>query len=184
MQNTISPDNQTRGLKTAWHIFWHFLFWLGMISLFIFLARMNDHITFRDLIVIFLIFPAINIGLFYINFLVYIPRFLDKKRYWAYACIVLVTIIIFGVIKYGVGLAFKDVILMRNKGHEVSFSHYFFSTVFTSLIFFFLSTVLKFTTDWFLNERIQRDLENQRLTAELVFTRWPIKNLKPHPRLS
>lgn len=177
MQHTISPDNQTRVLKTAWHIFWHLLFWLGMISLFIFLARMNDHISFRDLIVIFLIFPAINIGLFYINFLVYIPRFLDKKRYWAYACIVLVTIVIFGVIKYGVGLVFKDVILMRNKGHEVSFPHYFFSTVFTSLIFFFLSTVLKFTTDWFLNERVQRDLENQRLTAELAFLK---SQINPH----
>ncbi|QEC76397.1 sensor histidine kinase [Mucilaginibacter ginsenosidivorax] len=177
MQNTISPDNQTRGLKTAWHIFWHLLFWLGMISLFIFLARMNDHITPRQLVIIFLVFPVINIGLFYINFLVYIPRFLDKKRYWAYACVALITIIVFGVIKYGVGLLFKDVILIHNKGQQISFAAYFFNTVFTSLIFIFLSTVLKFTTDWFLNERIQHDLENQRLTAELAFLK---SQINPH----
>jgi len=45
------------------------------------------------------------------------------------------------------------------------------------LMFIFLSTVLKFTTDWFLNERIQRDLENQRLNAELSFLK---SQINPH----
>ena len=53
----------------------------------------------------------------------------------------------------------------------------FLSTLFTSLIFLFLSAVLKFTVDWFLNERIQRDLENQRLSAELSFLK---SQINPH----
>jgi LytS/YehU family sensor histidine kinase len=177
MQDTLLQDKRARNIKTAWHIFWHLFFWMGMISLFVFLARMNDHITMRQLLVIFLVFPIINIGLFYLNFLVYIPRFLDKKRYWAYACVILITIIAFGIIKYGAGLLFKDVILVHNKGQQVGFVSFFFNTVFTSLIFVFLSTVLKFTTDWFLNERIQRDLENQRLSAELAFLK---SQINPH----
>jgi two-component system LytT family sensor kinase len=122
MQDTISSDKQTSaGIKTAWHIFWHLLFWLGMISLFIFLARMNDHISPRQLIVIFLVFPAINIGLFYINFLVYIPRFSWIKNDTGLYLLALITIIVFGIIKYGAGLLFKDVILIRNNGQQVSF---------------------------------------------------------------
>jgi len=37
--------------------------------------------------------------------------------------------------------------------------------------------VLKFTIDWFLNERIQHDLENQRLSAELAFLK---SQINPH----
>ncbi|WP_255496178.1 sensor histidine kinase [Mucilaginibacter sp. FT3.2] len=177
MQDTPLINKSTGAIKTAWHIFWHMLFWLSLISLFIFLAKSNDDLTMRQLLVIFVLYPAINITLFYINFLFYIPRFLDKKRYWAYALVILITIIIYGIGKYGVGLLFIDVILIHNKGHHISFTSYFFSTVFTSLIFVFLSTVLKFTTDWFLNERIQRDLENQRLTAELAFLK---SQINPH----
>ena len=66
---------------------------------------------------------------------------------------------------------------MRMKGQVLSFGHYFVSTVFTSLVFMFLSAVLKFTGDWFLNERKQRDLENQRLSAELAFLK---SQINPH----
>lgn len=177
MQDSISTDKQTRIIKAAWHIFWHLLFWLAMISFFVFLASMNDHLNTRQLLIIFLLYPAINISLFYLNFLIYIPQFLDKKRYWAYAFVILITIIVYGVSKYGVGLLFKDVVLTRMKGQVISFTAYFFSTVFASLIFVFLSTVLKFTTDWFMNERIQRDLENQRLSAELAFLK---SQINPH----
>jgi two-component system LytT family sensor kinase len=54
---------------------------------------------------------------------------------------------------------------------------YFFRTVLTSLFFLILSTALKFSIDWFLNERIQRDLENQRLSAELAFLK---SQINPH----
>jgi LytS/YehU family sensor histidine kinase len=62
-------------------------------------------------------------------------------------------------------------------GHEIAFSQYFINTIFITTIFLFLSTVLKFTIDWFLNGRIQRDLENQRLTAELSFLK---SQINPH----
>jgi LytS/YehU family sensor histidine kinase len=83
---------------------------------------------------------------------------------------------VFGLGKYGIGLCFKPYVLIRE--HEaLNFWQYFISTLFASLTFIFLSTVLKFTTDWFLNERIQRDLENQRLSAELSFLK---SQINPH----
>jgi len=126
--------------------------------------------------VVFFLYPAINISLFYLNYLVYIPKFLDKKKYAAYAIVILITLIFWGLGKYGIGLLFKPYVLIRM--HEtIGFWQYFVGTIFTSLMFIFLSTVLKFTTDWFLNERIQRNLENQRLSAELSFLK---SQINPH----
>lgn len=163
-------------MKKSWQIFWHIFFWLGLIAFFVYIAHSDTKMTSEQLLIIFLLYPAINIGLFYLNFLVFIPAFLDKKRYALYAAIIGITLIVFGLGKYGVGLIFrKDVLVHMNE--VIGFWSYFVSTIFTSLIFIFLSIVLKFTIDWFLNERIQRDLENQRLSAELSFLK---SQINPH----
>jgi two-component system LytT family sensor kinase len=164
-------------MKQHWQIFWHAFFWIAMVSFFLFIASANTKLTVEELLVIFVLYAVINISLFYLNFLVLIPKFLDKKKYGIYAFSILVTVIVYGLGKYGVAVIFKQVVLARSKGEVVGFGHFFLSTIFTSLVFLFLSTALKFTVDWFLNERIQRDLENQRLSAELAFLK---SQINPH----
>jgi LytS/YehU family sensor histidine kinase len=88
-----------------------------------------------------------------------------------------VAVVVFGLLKYGVALCFKSFILVHESGKQISFGSYFVSSALTSIFFLFLSTALKFSVDWFLNERIQRDLENQRLTAELAFLK---SQINPH----
>jgi two-component system LytT family sensor kinase len=163
-------------MKWSWQIFWHIFFWLGLIALFMFIGYSDIKMGSRQLLVVFLLYPIINISLFYLNYLVYIPAFLDKKRYWLYAMVIAITIILFGLGKYGIGTLFRQDVLVQ-MGVPVGFWRYFRSTVIASLVFIFLSIVLKFTIDWFLNERIQRDLENQRLSAELSFLR---SQINPH----
>ncbi|CAM3861536.1 sensor histidine kinase [Mucilaginibacter galii] len=133
--------------------------------------------TATDLAVTFAGYGLINIGLFYLNYLKLIPRYLDKKIYGKYIFVVLITVILFGFLKYGLGLLFHQHILTSRNGNTISFASYFVSTIFTSLIFILLSIILRFTVDWFLNERIQRDLENQRLTAELALLK---SQINPH----
>ncbi len=164
-------------MKTRWQIFWHIFFWAAMISFFLFVAHNSTKLSANELVVRFVLFGIINITLFYLNYLVLIPLFLDKKRYGIYAIAIVIAIILYGFAKYGVALCFKQFLLMRVKEGDVSFGSYFAGTLFPSLIFLFLSTALKFTVDWFLNERIQRDLENQRLTAELAFLK---SQINPH----
>ncbi|WP_457130676.1 sensor histidine kinase [Mucilaginibacter sp. UYNi724] len=130
----------------------------------------------KTLLVVFLLFGVINIGLFYLNYLLLIPKYLDVKKYKQYAIYIISALVVFGLIKYGVAVIFKQIALERG-GKIITFWQYTFSTFFTSVIFIFLSTVLKFTTDWFLNERVQRDLENQRLSAELSFLK---SQINPH----
>ncbi|MDN5285052.1 MAG: hypothetical protein JWR38_1326 [Mucilaginibacter sp.] len=176
MQALISSEKQTRIIKTGWQVFWHLLFWMAIISLLMYFAHNDSEMTTRALMVKCLLYPAINISLFYINFLFYIPTFLDKKRYWAYTLFTIITIIIYSLGKYGIGLVYKDIVLVH-MDKPISFASYFLITAFTSLTFIFLSIVLKFSTDWFLNERIQHDLENQRLSAELAFLK---SQINPH----
>ncbi|GAA4097537.1 hypothetical protein GCM10022392_21380 [Mucilaginibacter panaciglaebae] len=127
------------------------------------------------------LFGIINISLFYLNYLFFIPQFLNKKRYSVYILAIVITIVIYGFDKYGVALLFKEEVLrhkdMNGNKSVLSFLPFFISTLFTSTIFVLLSILLKFSVDWFLNERIQRDLENQRLTAELAFLK---SQINPH----
>jgi two-component system LytT family sensor kinase len=164
-------------IRKSWQAFWHLFFWISIIAFFLFIAHNNTKITTRGLLVIFVVYGDINIGLFYLNFLLFIPRFLNKKKYLKYNLTVLFTIVAVGFLKYGIALVFKNHVLLRDHGEYIGFLAYYMSTIFTSLIFIFLSTVLKFTLDWFLNERIQRDLENQRLSAELAFLK---SQINPH----
>jgi two-component system LytT family sensor kinase len=165
-------------MKKGWQVFFHVAFWVCMIAFFSFITHSSTKLSNQALLVIFGLYGLINISLFYINYLFLIPKFLNKKQYLIYNVNLLILILVYGFIKYGIALYFKDYVLIRGTKHEaIGFWSYYWSAFFTSLIFVFLSTVLKFTLDWFLNERIQRDLENQRLSAELAFLK---SQINPH----
>jgi len=164
-------------MKMRRQIFWHALFWVVMISFLIFIAQLDSKITVNEILVIYILYPLINVAVFYLNYLLLLPRFLARKKYTQYVLIAIIVLIAVGFGKYGLALVFKQYILMRAKGHVLGFGAYFLGAMFTSLFFMFLSTALKFAIDWFLNERIQRDLENQRLSAELAFLK---SQINPH----
>jgi two-component system, LytTR family, sensor kinase len=163
-------------MKKNWRIVWHVVFWVSIVSYFVYLTIVNSKITTEELVVIFGIFSAVNIGLFYLNYLYLIPKFLDKKEYRNYAIALVIIIIVFALGKYGLARSFKAYVLLHD-GKMTPFWPYLLSSILTNIFFLFLSTALKFAVDWFLNERIQRDLENQRLIAELAFLK---SQINPH----
>jgi two-component system, LytTR family, sensor kinase len=164
-------------MKRNWQIFWHVVFWVSIVGYFAFLTHNNSKISTEGLVVIFGVYSAINIGMFYLNYLYLIPKFLDKKKYRYYTLTLVAVIIVFAAGKYGIALNFKHIVLDHGEGKQTTFLEYFISSGLTNIFFLFLSTALKFGTDWFLNAGIQRDLENQRLTAELAFLK---SQINPH----
>ncbi|MEO6148574.1 MAG: histidine kinase, partial [Mucilaginibacter sp.] len=163
-------------MKKQWNLFWHVSVWACLLSLFFSIVYSSHKVTLNYTLIIVFIYGFINIGLFYFNYLLLIPRYLDRKQYARYIIAVLLTIVIVGLIKYGIKFTFKEE-MMEAKGEPLTFWTYFLSTLFTSLMFVFFSITLQFTIDWFMNERIQRDLENQRLNAELSFLK---SQINPH----
>src|ERR1700761_2801286 len=164
-------------MKKIWPVFWHIFIWVVLVLFFVFIVHNNTKVSLHRTLVIFVLYGCINISLFYLNYLLFIPRFLNRKRYSLYALVIVLTLVFYGIGKYGVAVLFPADVLQRMKGDTIGFVSYFLSTLFTSIIFLFLSVVLKFSVDWFLNERIQRDLENQRLSAELAFLK---SQINPH----
>ncbi|RCH54570.1 hypothetical protein DJ568_12170 [Mucilaginibacter hurinus] len=163
-------------MNKQWKFFWHVSVWTCLLSLFFFFVYSSNQVTLNYALVIVFVYGAVNIGLFYLNYLWLIPAYLDKKHYGRYIVAVMLTTIIVGLIKYGMKLMFEGA-LSGTKAEALTFWPYFISTLFSSLMFVFFSITLQFTIDWFLNERIQRDLENQRLNAELSFLK---SQVNPH----
>ncbi len=187
-------------MKKIRQVIGHVLVWSILLTFCVFIMHYVFKTPMRRVAVDFLLFGLINISLFYLNYLVLIPQYLKKERYGLYIGTILSAIILYGFIKYGFGVLFKDEVLLRprmrprmgqppmgartNPGirpkiimEEMSFIAYFISTFFTSVVFIFFSVVLKLFVDWFVNERVQRDLENQRLSAELAFLK---SQINPH----
>src|ERR1700744_524390 len=111
-------------MKRSWQIFWHIFFWVSLISLFMYLGSQDMKMSVKSLLVVYLLYPVINISLFYTNFLVLIPQFFNKKRYTFYFIAIAITIVIFGLIKYGFGLIFTKDVLQREYGHTINFLAY------------------------------------------------------------
>jgi len=163
-------------MKKSWQIVLHVLFWVGIEAFLIYVSHDESKMGMGSLLIIFGVYGAINIGLFYLNYLYFIPKFLDKKRYRDYTIALLIAVIIFAAGKYFLTLTLHPLIDIHDKSHT-SFFAYFLGSCLTNVLFLFLSTALKFSIDWFLNARIQRDLENQRLAAELAFLK---SQINPH----
>jgi len=106
-----------------------------------------------------------------------VPRFLSARKYWTYTVNVFLLLIFSGFFKYSLACIFKETILSRAGQDEISFSRYYLGAFLTSVFFIFLSTAFKFSVDWFLNEKIRKNLENEKLMAELAFLK---SQINPH----
>lgn len=159
-------------------VFVHTTVWAVILLLFLFLAG-NGKISYRNVVLI-VYFGLINIAVFYLNYLLVLPRFFNTKKYVWFGISLGLLILLSAVIKYGVAVAYSDFVLMRGpeeKQFRISFLDFFIGALFVSWFFIFLSTALKFMADWFVNEKVRTNLEKEKLAAELAFLK---SQLNPH----
>jgi hypothetical protein len=161
-------------LNTAQKIFLHSIVWLATLIFFVFLGARNG--DFHQAIIIFAYFGVFNITIFYLNYLYILPRFLSKRKYLIFGILITLLLVLSSFLKYGFAYLFKNVILVKGDV-EITFSQYYNGAIFTGLFFIFLSTAYKFAVDWFLNEKVRKNLESEKLIAELAFLR---SQINPH----
>lgn len=165
-------------MKNQRHIIWHTAFWLVMIGFFMFIGSTSPKVSFADLLILFGLYGLLNVSLFYLHFLVLMPKILNRKKYVLYILVVAAVILLSGLVKYSFALSFNKTVLFRSgMTRPLTFGQYYLSAAFTSLMFIFLSAALRFGLDWFKNDRVRRELENQKLTAELAFLK---SQINPH----
>jgi len=155
----------------------HVLLWSLILILFVYISSRSGNLG--NAVVIFLYFGLINITVFYINYLYILPRFLNSRRYVGCAVSILLLIVSSAVVKYAVACFFREIVLIRgpNRDYYVTFWEYIAVASVTGAFFVFISTAFKFTGDWFLNEKVRKNLENEKLTAELAFLK---SQINPH----
>lgn len=158
-------------------IFSHAAIWISLILFFILISG-SGKMTYKSF-VMFGYFGLINIAIFYINYLIILPKLLNKKKYLWCALSMILLVLVGGLFKYGLAKVFEDIVLVRGtkKEYHLSFKDYYLGALFIGCFFIFLSTAFKFMVDWFVNEKVKSNLENEKLTAELAFLK---SQINPH----
>lgn len=131
-------------------------------------------------------------GIFYLNYYLLIPRYLSQKKFKKYAgSIVAVLLVAFGISYFNRPTP-PDFLANRQPSFVKNFKEFGGSErrelpgrpIFLSLgdlllgtIAFAVSTSIRGTREWFINEKQLKEIENQKLTAELSFLKAQIN---PH----
>lgn len=144
------------------HPILHIVFWI-FIFLYPFLfgfTNFSDENTFTR---IFLL-TSFQILLFYFNSFLLIPKLLAQRKILIYLSIILFSISIITVLSLLVEYSLNA---DYNKNNWIN-HHFLYNSIINSLMVWGISSGLKITSEWFKNERTKREMENQKISAELL----------------
>lgn len=149
----------------AWALFgaWVFYFLYG-----------NSALSFAKVLDV-LVGLLINIFIFYFNWYVLISRYLARNRILLYIAAVLTTLVAIAIVR-----APLDFYLFREFNREMTqlySSERILQYIMGGLVLVFISSALKVTGNYIRNERRNKELETQKLTAELAFLK---SQVNPH----
>jgi two-component system LytT family sensor kinase len=169
-------------MKSKGEIILNSIFWLMIIAIISTGFAMNaTKLNWFELCVEFGFYGLINVSLYFINYFILIPNFIQRKqKSWLYLFSILSLIAVTVVLKLGIAVIYSDIILEygppKNRITK-SYNVYMLQALFMSGFFIVISSLLKFAADWFSNERIQRKLESEKKDMELQFLK---SQLNPH----
>jgi two-component system, LytTR family, sensor kinase len=163
-------------MSTRWYrskiaiVFFHILAWLVLFSLPLLFHREPDQsrLNWKSIFNIrSLLFDACCIVFFYLNLLVIIPRFLNRKKIGLYISIIILLFLVFMV---GINIFPKE-------GQMRGFHREYFFSIFPFSFIWAMSTVYWFITDKIKTEQLMKERENENLKTELSFLR---SQVSPH----
>ncbi|WP_129714260.1 sensor histidine kinase [Pedobacter sp. SYP-B3415] len=180
-------------MKNKAQIIVHSIYW-GIIAFVFTLAFIYKpgRSSFNEIMVTYVYFTVINVSIFYLNYTLLIPQLIKlRRKYWWYIASILFVILIMGLLKSVIAVLNPDEILRFRESVQIdsqtkkriikygyhSITNYAVGTIFSSGFFIVSSCLIKFTIDWFANERIQRNLETEKKEMELQFLK---SQLNPH----
>lgn len=159
----------------------HGMVWIFLIAIFTLVAS-GGFTSSKGFVIHFINMSLFNVAVFYVNLYLIIPVTLNKRKFfwWFFSCFIIA--ISFSFLKYGESFYMYNVsnLVITIKGKPIENSEFWSSMIsffLTNGFFIFISTVYKFTVDWFFNEKEKSELEKQSLSAELAFLK---SQINPH----
>jgi two-component system LytT family sensor kinase len=169
-------------MKSKGAVIVNIIFWLFIVALLaVGILNSPNKPNWFETLVEFGFYGIVNVSLFYINYLILIPNIVQRKQsLWLYLFLIISLIGLTVVVKLGIAVLYPEIILERsyqNHKSTTTYNVFMFQALFMSGFFVVISSLLKFTTDWFVNERVQRNLESEKKDMELQFLK---SQLNPH----
>ena len=169
-------------MKSRGAVIVNIIFWLFIVVLIaVGIINSPNKPSWFELLVELGFYGIVNVSLFYINYLILIPNVVQRKKsLWLYLFLIISLISITVVVKLGIAVLYPEIILehtYQNHKNTTTYNVYMLQALFMSGFFVVISSLLKFTTDWFVNERVQRNLESEKKDMELQFLK---SQLNPH----
>lgn len=169
-------------MKSKGAVIVNIIFWLFIVALLaVGILNSPNKPNWFETLVEFGFYGIVNVSLFYINYLILIPNIVQRKQsLWLYLFLIISLIGLTVVVKLGIAVLYPEIILERsyqNHKSTTTYNVFMLQALFMSGFFVVISSLLKFTTDWFVNERVQRSLESEKKDMELQFLK---SQLNPH----
>jgi two-component system, LytTR family, sensor kinase len=165
-------------MKRSTEIIIHVLFWLFYIANSMLLndSHYVENYGMINIGVKQTTFFIIIISIFYINYIVLIPKYLSQRKYINYLSGV-VTLIVFSFLLYMIQTRFLDWYFKSgdyffNNG-LLTLTYLFFQIIFYLIV----STGAKFTMDWFNNLKLKDELEREITESEIKLLK---SQISPH----
>jgi len=165
----MDPINKRWYRSSLALVIFHVLAWLLLFSLPLFTHRESEQglnwkavLNMRSFV-----FDLNCVAFFYLNSLLLIPRFLNRKKIGIYVILVIGLFIVF--------LNLLNLVPMEGRRRE--FQQLFFFALFSYLFFWAMSTVYWFVADKIRTEQLLKEKENENLKTELSFLR---SQVSPH----
>jgi two-component sensor histidine kinase len=150
----------------------HVLIWLGLFLIPFIDERQHLNIDF--ILRVGFTFSLLA-GSFYFNFYFLIPRLFLRRKFIYFFLAALGTLIFIAAINtlyvYLLGPP------MFSGRHHANYSRLFLNTFFPAFFVFTVSTAIKISNEWFKTEKQKKEMENEKLHAELAFLK---SQVNPH----
>ena len=168
--------------KSKGEVIIHLIFWLIPLSVSV-AGLFNSTVrTSTYYWISYVGFGAINISLFYINYLILIPEFLKKRKSYGIYLLCFFGLLILSIAIKAIfaALNYDDVLVEitpKKVKQEMSLQLYVIGSAFISGFFLISSALIFFTANWFVAEKTRRETEIESREMELQFLK---SQLNPH----
>jgi len=152
----------------------HVIIWLAFMLLpLVFIESVEGKIRFIQMGWFLII---LLIGYFYFNYFYLIPKLLFQKKIFLYILFLvagLAAILLLSQTYF----YFLEIIIKHRTPHHHFFSRFFFMPLTPSLVALTVSSSIKITSEWFINQRQKKEMEAEKLSSELAFLK---SQINPH----
>lgn len=162
-------------MKRKYVVMIHLLFWLlytTVTTIPYTIGNISDEET-RNIIIRLMISKLFLVIVFYVYYFFIGPQLIFRNRIFLFIILAVVFDISYAFLMANIILPIYHWVLGPDCG-KTTFNSIFFSSVWYHFIYAVYGTLFRFTIDWFRKEQKRRELETQKVNAELAFLRSQI----------